>query len=153
MKCYILDNDKSLVMENLKQEEVNKETEELINNLCSKWQVRDLNQSSGGSLYADEVSSYKNYEPLKQENLVIQNGVIVGYYAVHFNITYLVKFSGNEEKVDLGDYDLSDYSGSGKINRGHVTMVHKPDNDTNPYADQPRFHSQEEYDDYIKWKD
>ena len=156
MKCYVLKEGQKLIMDNLKKEEVSPEIEKIINDICSRWQVRNLSQKNKRSLYAytDDYESEKIYEPIDPENLVISNGKVVGYYSNHFDAQRLVGFTGDETKVRLGDYDYSDYSnGTGKVDRGHVDMVHRPDDDTNPYADQPRFHSQEEYDDYIKWRD
>ena len=154
MKCYVLDKNENLNICNLNIEEVNESVKILIEEVCSRWQVRNLSQKNGGSLYADEISSDIDYQPLVKENIVVSDDKIVGYYGVHFNVKALVSFYGNEEKVFLGDYDLSDYSGgTGKIERGHVELVHRPDTDTNPYSGVSRFHSQEEYDDYIKWKD
>ena len=156
MKCYVLKEGQKLIMDNLKKEEVSPEIEKIINDICSRWQVRNLSQKNKRSLYAytDDYESEKIYEPIDPENLVISNGKVVGYYSNHFDAQRLVDFTGDETKVRLGDYDYSDYSnGTGKVDRGHVDMVHRPDDDTNPYADQPRFHSQEEYDDYIKWRD
>ena len=61
-----------------------------------------------------------------------------------------------DEHLGYEEYERSDntdYRNSGRVNRGHVAIVPKPDTDLNPYHDEPRFHSQEEYDDYIKWRD
>ena len=154
MKCYVLEEGKSLSLTNLNKEEINLNIEKIINEVSERWQVRNLYQRSGGSLYADVVTSDTEYERLRSENLVVMNNKVVGYYADHFNVKVLVSFNGNEDKVSLGDYDLTNYSdGGNNVDRGHVDMVHRPDNDTNPYADKCRFHSQEEYEDYIKWKD
>ena len=124
-----------------------------ISEICKAWQVRDLHQEGNSNYDDDGIYSNTKYEPLDPESFVVSNGEVVGYYANHFDTEGYVKFSG-KEKVKIGDYDFSDYSGgSGRVNRGHVSIVPRPDTDTNPYSDEPRFHSQEEYDDYIKWRD
>ena len=84
---------------------------------------------------------------------IVLEGHVVGYYADHFGCMRYVPFPITEGKYRLEDYDYTDYSNSGFVNRGHVHIVPKPDTDLNPYHDEPRFHSQEEYDDYIKWRD
>lgn len=157
MKCYILEENKGFNRTTTPKESISAELENEINVLCSKWQVRDLRQSSGGSLYGgdDNFTSHTFYEPLDPESFVISNGKIIGYFATHFDVDAhgYVLFTG-KEKVRLGSYDNSDYrNGTGKIDRGHVDIVPRPDLDTNPYYDEPGFHSQEEYDDYIKWRD
>ena len=101
----------------------------------------------------DGIISTVEYDWLRPEAFVVSAGKIVGYSADHFDVNVLVKFTG-KESMRLGDYDFSDYKhGTFRVDRGHVKIVPHPDTDTNPYADEPRFHSQEEYDDYIKWRD
>ena len=152
MKAYILEQGKPFKIEECKINEISDDMQKEIEQVCENWQVRNLSQKSGGSLYADDVTSDTDYEPLNPEAFVITDGKIVGYYTDHFNVCGLVRFTGSA-KISVGDYDLSDYNGSGKIDRGHVAIVTRPDTDSNPYSDVPRFHSQEEYEDYIKWKD
>ena len=123
MKCYVLKEGQKLNMDNLKKEEVSPEIEKVINDVCSRWQVRNLSQKNKRSLYAytDDYESEKIYEPIEPENLVVTNGKVVGYYSNHFEEVRLVSFTGNEQKVRLGDYDYSDYShGTGKIDSGPV---------------------------------
>ena len=125
----------------------------VIDKACASWQVRNLAQKGNSQYDDDGIESSKEYEPMNPDRFVITDGRIVGYQAVHFNICKLVKFDGTQ-KVRLSDYDYSDYSGTTyRVDRGHVAIVPRPDTDTNPYHDEPRFHSQEEYDDYIKWRD
>ena len=153
MKCYVLEKGSYFNLEKCKQEEISAELEGKINAICSAWQVRDLRQSGSSQYDDDGITSSKEYEPLEPTAFVITDGELVGYYANHFNVTCYVNFVGNE-KTRLGDYDYSDYTGgTHRVNRGHVAIVPRPDTDTNPYYDEPRFHSQEEYDDYIKWRD
>ena len=153
MKCFVL-NEENLYTLNLDtREEISAELEAKIEELCKVWQARDLHQEGNSNYDDDGISSYKKYEALLPENFAVSDGEVVGYYADHFGEVCYVKFNGTE-KVKVGDYDHSDYSGgSGRVNRGHVSIVPRPDTDTNPYHDEPRFHSQEEYDDYIKWRD
>lgn len=154
MKCYVLKSGMALSIGECKIEEVSIEIEKGINEICEKRQVRNLKQTGNSNYDDDGIYSTQVYEPLDPERFVIEDGKVVGYYADHFDVVCLVKFTGEEEKVRLGDYDNSDYrGGSGRVDRGHVAIVKRPDGDTNPYYDEPRFHSQEEYDDYIKWRD
>ncbi len=153
MKYYSLQAGKLFNLGECTVEEAKKETRKLIDDTCSRWQVRNLAQTGNSNYDDDGIDSEKIYEPLDPDEFVITDGKIVGYNANHFDVCRLVKFDGTEE-VRLGDYDFSDYSGgSGRVDRGHVKIVHRPDLDSNPYYDEPRFHSQEEYDDYIKWRD
>ena len=116
--------------------------------------MKNLSQT-GSSRYDDDGIYFKTiYEHLIEENFVVCNGVVIGYYADHFHVLCYVENIGVDEKIRLGDYDFSDYRNwSCLVDRGHVSIVTCPDTDINPYADEPRFHSQEEYDDYIKWRD
>ena len=149
MKCYLLKEGERFAADMLKVE-IPSELEREILALCSQWQARDLHQEGPNS---DDYESRTLYESLDAENFVVSMGKVVGYYAVHFDCVAYVPFPITGGKYRLGDYDFTSYSNSGRINRGHVNIVPKPDADTNPYYDEPRFHSQEEYDDYIKWRD
>lgn len=149
MKCYVLEQGQKFVADMTKTE-VSAELEREILALCLVWQARDLHQ---GGTNTDDYESQTLYDPMIAENFVVSMGRVVGYYAVHFDCVAYVPFPIPEGKYRLGDYDYSDYSNSGRVNRGHVNIVPKPDTDLNPYHDEPRFHSQEEYDDYIKWRD
>ena len=157
MICYILDEGKHFNSANTKKGEVSERLEKEIEELCVNWRARNLKQHSGYSMYAYDDDNYESqtlYEALNPENFVVSGESVVGYFANHFDVCTYVSFTGKEAKVKLGDYDFSDYrNGTGKVNRGHVALVPYPDTDTNPYYDEPRFHSQEEYDDYIKWRD
>ena len=151
MKCYILEKNEIFKSNETPKKEVSKEIETKIYEIYNSYQARDLHQENSG-IYGD-VESFTNYEALNQENFVVIDDVVVAYYFDHFHQQQYIVLQ-NQDKVEVGDYDYSDYKGgSGKVNRGHVALVRKPDIDTNPYHDVPRFHSQEEYDDYIKWKD
>ena len=153
MKCYILESGKDFNLNACTIEEVSSDVQTEIEQACSNWQAKNISQKNGGSLYADDITSDTDYEHLNPEAFVITDGKIAGYYADHFNVCGFIRFN-ESKKIYVGDYDLSDYSGgSGKIDRGFVYIVRRPDIDDNPYSDIPRFHSQEEYDDYIKWKD
>ena len=149
MKCYVLTLGEYF-RANGKKAEISATLEAEIHTLCQSWQARDLHQEGPNS---DDYESEKRYEALVEENFVVLDGKVVGYYADHFDCTAYVLFPITGEKRSLGDYDFSEYSNSGRVNRGHVAIVPRPDTDTNPYYDEPRFHSQEEYDDYIKWRD
>ena len=153
MKCYKLEEGHAFNFDTCKVAEVSNEISKQIDEICTKWKVRNLKQE-GSSRYDDDgIYSSTEYEWLKPEAFVIFCGELYGYAADHFNVKVFVKFTGKEE-IRLGDYDFSDYrNGTCRVDRGHVKIVHHPDGDTNPYADEPRFHSQEEYDDYIKWRD
>ena len=154
MKCYILEENQFFNIKKKKREENNCEMEKVINELCEKWQVRNLSQT-GSSLYDDDgIESKKLYECLEPENFVILNNEVIGYYSDHFGEVGYLPFIIKDNKIRIGSYDYSDYrNGTGKVDRGFIDIVPRPDLDTNPYYDQPRFHSQEEYDDYIKWRD
>ena len=69
MKCYVLKEGQKLIMDNLKKEEVSPEIEKIINDICSRWQVRNLSQKNKPSLYAytDEYESEKNMNHLIQK--------------------------------------------------------------------------------------
>lgn len=153
MKCYVLEEGKLFNLGNCKVEEISAELAKQIDEICIKWKVRNLKQE-GSSRYDDDgIISTVEYDWLRPEAFVVSGGEIVGYSADHFDVNVLVKFTG-KESMRLGDYDFSDYKhGTFRVDRGHVKIVPHPDTDTNPYADEPRFHSQEEYDDYIKWRD
>ena len=146
MKCYVLEEGKN---DGAKQQEISKELEKEIVEFCQKWQARNLSQKGRD----DDYTSTTEYEPLKEENFVVSGDKLVAYYADHFDVTMRVELPIKGEKVRLGDYDFSGYGTTWKIDRGHVAIVRRPDTDINPYYDEPRFHSQEEYDDYIKWRD
>ena len=153
MKCFVL-NDKNLYSFNPEcRESVSSALEERIHELAAGWQARDLHQE-GSSTYGDDgIYSSTRYEKLIPENFAVADGEVVGYYSRHFGEECYVKFNGTE-KVRVTDYDNSDYHGiTNRVDRGHITIVPCPDTDTNPYADESRFHSQAEYDDYIKWRD
>ena len=154
MKCYVLKSDEKFNVDTTLKEEVSNEVEIKIKNICSKYQARNLSQT-GSSRYDDDgIYSTTIYEPLVEENFVVCDKVVIGYYADHFYVLWYVENIGVDEKIRLGDYDFSDYRNwSCLVDRGHVSIVTCPDTDINPYADEPRFHSQEEYDDYIKWRD
>ena len=153
MKCYVLNEKNAYSFNPNQKEEISAALAGKIEELCKMWQARDLHQEGNSNYDDDGISSSKKYEALLPENFAVSDGEVVGYYADHFGEVCYVKFNGTE-KVKIGDYDHSDYrSGSGRVNRGHVAIVPRPDTDTNPYHDEPRFHSQEEYDDYIKWRD
>ncbi len=149
MKCYVLEEGQGFNKDTAKAE-ISTELEREILNLCSVWQVRDLHQEGQNS---DDYDGHTRYEALDAESFVVSSGRVVGYYADHFDCTAYVPFPITAKKYSLGDYDFTNYSNSGRVNRGHVAIVPKPDTDLNPYHDEPRFHSQEEYDDYIKWRD
>lgn len=149
MKCYVLEQGEKFAKDMAKSE-ISAELEREILNLCLVWQARDLHQEGPNT---DDYDSETLYEPLDAEKFVVSAGDIVGYYADHFDCAKYVPFPITDGKYRLGDYDYSDYSNSGRVNRGYVNIVPKPDTDNNPYYDEPRFHSQEEYDDYIKWRD
>ena len=149
MKCYILEEGQKFSSDMAKAE-VSPEVEREILDLTLAWQARDLHQEGPNS---DDYEGTTSYDLLDAENFVVSMGRVVGYYAVHFDCTAYVPFPIEGGKYRLGDYDFSDYSNSGRVNRGHVNIVPRPDTDLNPYYDEPRFHSQEEYDDYIKWRD
>ena len=106
-----------------------------------------------GSKLLAKTAEKKAPAPKKCDKKVVLDGKIIGYYADHFDCAGYVLFPIAGGKYRLGDYDFTNYSNSGRVNRGHVDIVPRPDTDTNPYHDEPRFHSQEEYDDYIKWRD
>jgi len=151
MLCYVLEKDHAFNIKKTKKQEISSQLEKEIEELCIKWQVRALHQS--GYEYTEEgIVTNKLYESLNPECFVVSGEKIVGYYANHFDTSGFVRFTG-EAKTRIGDYDFTDYSNGGKANRGFVEIVPNPDIDSNPYSDLPRFHSQEEYDDYIKWKD
>ena len=151
MKSYFLEKGELFKSNETPKKEVSKEVESKIYEFYNSYQARDLHQENCG-LYG-EVESFTHYENLDQENFIVIDGVVAAYYFDHFHQQQYIVLQ-NQDKVEVGDYDYSDYrGGSGKVNRGHVALVRKPDIDTNPYADVSQFHSQEEYDDYIKWKD
>lgn len=149
MKCYVLQQGQTF-SESMAKTEISAEQEQEILALCAVWQARDLHQEGRNP---DDYESETLYEPLTPENFVVSMGRVVGYYAVHFHCTRYVPFPITAGKYSLGDYDFTDYSNSERVDRGHVNIVPKPDRDTNPYHGETTFHSQEEYDDYIKWKD
>ena len=149
MKCYVLEWGQKFTA-NMAKTEISLESEREILSLCLVWQARDLHQEGP---HPDDYEGETLYDSLDAESFVVSAGRVVGYYADHFNCTAYVPFPITGGKFSLGDYDNTDYSNSGRVNRGHVAIVPKPDTDLNPYHDEPRFHSQEEYDDYIKWRD
>ena len=149
MKCYVLEQEQKFFAD-MEKAAISTEAEQEILKLCSAWQARDLHQEGPNT---DDYESMTLYDALDAENFVVSMGRVVGYYAVHFDLTAFVPFPITAGKYQIGDYDYTDYSNCGRINRGHVAIVPKPDTDSNPYYDEPRFHSQEEYDDYIKWRD
>lgn len=149
MKCYVLEQEQTFAADMAKAE-ISAELEQQILALCSVWQARDLHQEGPNP---DDYEGRTLYDPLDAENFVVSMERVVGYYAVHFDCALYVPFPIVNGKYSLGDYDYTNYSNSGRVNRGHVSIVPKPDTDLNPYHDEPRFHSQEEYDDYIKWRD
>ena len=150
MKCYVLEKGQTFHTDTTPKAEVSTAIEEEIFSYCRNWQARDLHQEGPNS---DDYEGKKLYDSLDAENFVVSMGRVVGYYAVHFHCVRYVPFPITGGKYSLGDYDHTDYSNLGRVNRGHVSIVPKPDTDTNPYHDETRFHSQEEYDDYIKWRD
>ena len=149
MKCYVLEQGQTFDS-NMPKAEISAELEQRVLSLCQGWQARDLHQEGSNS---DDYNGSTLYDALDAENFVVSMGRVVGYYAVHFSCEKYVPFPIAGGKYSLGDYDFTDYSNCGRVNRGHVSIVTKPDVDNNPYYDEPRFHSQEEYDDYIKWRD
>ena len=149
MKCYVLEQGQTFSADMAKTE-IPAEQERKILALCSVWQARDLHQEGSNP---DDYDGKTLYDSLDAENFVVSMGRVVGYYAVHFDHACYVPFPITNGKYSLGDYDYTDYRNSGRVNRGHVSIVPKPDTDLNPYHDESRFHSQEEYDDYIKWRD
>lgn len=149
MKCYVLEQGQRFSAVTAKME-ISAELEREILALTLAWQARDLHQEGPNP---DDYEGHKSYDLLDAENFVVSEERVVGYYAVHFDHSAYVPFPITGGKYRLGDYDYTDYRNSGRVNRGHVDIVPRPDTDTNPYSDQPRFHSQEEYDDYIKWRD
>jgi len=154
MKCFVLEEGQTLATHEPVKKTVSKEIEKQIADLCSKWQVRNLEQTGNSNYDDDGIDSSTKYEPLDPESFLVANGKILGYFANHFGVSLYVRFEPVDNKIRLGDYDFSDYKhGTGRVDRGHVAIVPRPDRDTNPYHDEPRFHSQEEYDDYIKWRD
>ena len=130
--------------------EISAGLEQEILQLCSAWQARALHQEGPNT---DDYEGYTLYEALVAENFVVSMGQVVGYYADHFSCVAYVPFPITSGKYRLGDYDHTDYSDCGRINRGHASIVPKLDTELNPYHDEPGFHSQAEYDDHIKWKD
>ena len=149
MKCYVLEEGQGFNRA-LAKAEIPAALEEEILSLCLVWQARDLHQEGPNP---DDYDGQTRYEALDAESFVISMGRVVGYYADHFDCAAYVPFPITEGKYSLGDYDFTDYRNSSRVNRGHVAIVPRPDTDLNPYHDEPRFHSQEEYDDYIKWRD
>ncbi len=149
MKCYVLKQEQTFAA-NIAKTEISAELEQEILALCLVWQARDLHQEGPNT---DDYEGYTKYEALDAENFVVSMGHVVGYYADHFDCVAYVPFPIKAGKYRLGDYDFSDYRNSGRVNRGFVSIVPKPDTDSNPYYDEPTFHSQEEYDDHIKWRD
>ena len=149
MKCYVLAKEQKFSTD-IEKIEVSAETERKILDLTLAWQARDLHQEGPNS---DDYHGSTSYDLLDAENFVVSMGEVVGYYAIHFDCSAYVPFPIKGNKYRIGDYDFTDYRNSGRVNRGHVDIVTKPDTDLNPYHDVPRFHSQEEYDDYIKWRD
>ena len=149
MKCYVLEQGQSFAGD-MEKSEISAELEQEILALCLVWQARDLHQEGRNP---DDYESEKLYEALDAENFFVSMGRVVVYFANHFRSAMYVPFPIEDGKFSLGDYDYSDYRNNGPIDRGHVAIVPKPDTDTNPYHDEARFHSQEEYEDYIKWRD
>lgn len=153
MQGYFLESGSPLAISALKKVELPVNLAVKVEEICYAWQARDLRQEGNSNYGDDGITSSKVYEELDCDEFVFRDEEVVGYYADHFGEKWLTGFTG-KEKLKLGDYDDSDYhSGSGRVKRGHVSIVPKPDLDTNPYHDEPRFHSQAEYDDYIKWMD
>jgi len=153
MKCYILKDGEKFNSTITPKETISEELEKEIDEFCIKWQVRNLSEK-GNSQYDDGIDYRKLYESLNPENFVIYNGKILGYLANHFDTSAYVSFSDKKDKYKINSYDFSDYNGvTYKVDRGFIDIVPNPDKDNNPYYDQPRFHSQAEYDDYIKWRD
>ena len=150
MKCYVLKKGETFSAANTPKKEISQAAEEEVLALLRTWQARDLHQEGPNP---DDYEGQTLYESLDAENFAVSRGRVVGYYAVHFDCEKYVPFPITGGKYYLEDYDHTDYSNSGRVNRGHVAIVPKPDTDTNPYHDEARFHSQEEYDDYIKWRD
>ena len=149
MRCYVLEQGQHFAA-NLPKTEISAELERELLALCLVGQARDLHQEGPNT---DDYEGKTLYDSLDAENFVVSQGRVVGYYADHFDCTAYVPFPITAGKYRVGDYDFTNYSNSGRVNRGHVDIVSKPDTDLNPYHDKPRFHSQEEYDDYIKWRD
>ena len=147
MKCYVLEDGAWFVADKTAKAEVSAEVEKEILALCGSWQARDLHQEGRDT---DNYESSKRYEALDAESFVVRDGCVLGYYATHFTCASYVPFP-IKEKYHVEDYDNTDYSNSGRVDRGHVCIVPKPDTDGNPYSDETRFHSQAEYDDHIKW--
>ncbi len=149
MNCYILKKGQTFAHDSTPKAEVSAELQKEILRLCEQWQARNLSQRGASDDYEGETL----YEALTEENFVVMGKKVVGYYADHFDKCAFVPFPIKGTKVSLGSYDFSDYGNTWKVNRGHVAIVPRPDTDTNPYHDEARFHSKEEYDDYIKWRD
>lgn len=149
MKCYVLAHN-DCFRAGAEKKEISAALEAEIRELCIHWQVRDLHQEGHNP---DDYEGKTRYEPLCEEEFVVRDGKILGYYAHHFDCSGYVPFPITGGKYHIGDYDNTDYGNSGRVDRGHVAIVPNPDTDTNPYHDEARFHSQEEYDDYIKWRD
>ena len=153
MKCYVL-KDGEYFNESAEKQEISSELEQKIYQIIVKRRARNLAQTGNNKYGDDGIYSRTEYDYLDAENFVIKDGKIFAYYAVHFDEAEYVLFDENRDKIKVCSFDYSDYSnGTGNVNRGFIDIVKYPDTDTNPYYDQPRFHSQEEYDDYIKWRD
>ncbi len=115
--------------------------------------MRDLHQVGVNRPYDNAIKSEKLYEDLKPECFVVLGNAVVGYHYESEKADEYTVFNGTA-KAHICSYDFSDYNGgTAKVDRGHLEIVEKPDCDTNPYYDNSEFHSQAEYDDYIKWRD
>ena len=149
MKCYVLEQGQ-IFSSDMPKTEISEALEREILALTLVWQARDLHQEGPNS---DDYEGKMLYDLLDAENFAVCDGRVVGYYADHFDCTAYVPFPIEGKRYRVGDYDFTDYRNCGRVNRGHVAIVPRPDTDTNPYYDEPRGHSHEEYDDYIKWRD
>ena len=136
MKCYVLKKGETFSAANTPKEEISPAAEEEVLALLRTWQARDLHQEGPNS---DDYEGRTLYEPLDGENFAVSEGRVVGYYAVHFDCEKYVPFPITGGKYQLGDYDNTDYRNSGRVDRGHVAIVPKPDTDLNPYHDEPGF--------------
>ena len=101
MKCYVLEQGQSFAADMAKTE-ISAELEREILKLCLVWQARDLHQEGPNS---DDYEGRTLYDPLDAENFVVSMGRVVGYYAVHFDLTAYVPFPITAGKYQIGDYD------------------------------------------------
>ncbi len=151
MKCFSLNKNESFNENSTKTIEVDALLENKINTICSNWQIRVL-EEDGLYDFQEDVSCSKTYQSLNPQQFVVCDQSVVGYYYSSPDLNKLVDFNGSIT-TQVAIYDNSEYASGGTISRGHIDIVPNPDTDTNPHHNKPTFHSQAEYDDYIKWKD